>query len=205
MNSPLVDFISGAVAHRRKYGGGKGQMIAKAAGIKPGIYPSVLDLTAGLGKDAFVLATLGCAVTLVERNATVFSALQQGMAEAQAYAQENDPALAPILARMHLIQQDGFDYLKSHRPLLQQVIYLDPMFPERKKSAAVKKDMILLQQLVGDDLDSDELLLRCLDAGAHRVVVKRPRIAPCLGEKKPALVFEGKSSRFDVYPLQKLG
>jgi 16S rRNA (guanine1516-N2)-methyltransferase len=204
MPSPRVDFIAGAVAHRRKYGGGKGQMIAKAVGIKPGVYPSVLDLTAGLGKDAFVLATLGCVVTLVERNAIVFSALQKGMEDAQTYAQQEDPALTQILARMHLIQRDSLDYLTSHTPLMQQVIYLDPMFPERKKSAAVKKDMILLQQLVGDDPDSDELFLQAMKAGAHRVVVKRPRIAPCLADQKPSLVFEGNSSRFDVYPLQKL-
>lgn len=200
-----VDFIAGAVAHRRKYGGGKGQMIAKAVGIKPGIYPSVVDLTAGLGKDAFVLATLGCSVTLVERNATVFSALQKGMEEAQFYAQQEDPVLTEILARMQLIHQDAFDYLKSQSPISQQVIYLDPMFPERKKSAAVKKDMILLQQLVGDDLDSNKLLLCSLEAGVRRVVVKRPRIAPWLAEQKPSLVFEGNSSRFDVYPLHKLG
>jgi len=204
MSSPRVDFIAGAVAHRRKYGGGKGQMIAKAVGIKPGVYPSVLDLTAGLGKDAFVLATLGCTVTLVERNPIVFSALQTGMEEARAYAQQEDPALAHILARMQLIEQDSLDYLKSYSPISQQVIYLDPMFPERKKSAAVKKDMILLQQLVGDDPDSDKLFLGAMKAGVHRVVVKRPRIAPCLGEQKPTLVFEGNSSRFDVYPLQTL-
>jgi len=204
MSSPRVDFIAGAVAHRRKYGGGKGQMIAKAVGIKPGVYPSVLDLTAGLGKDAFVLATLGCTVTLVERNTTVFTALQKGMEEAQYYAQEQDPALAHILARMQLIEQDSLDYLKSHSPISQQVIYLDPMFPERKKSAAVKKDMILLQQLVGDDPDSNELFLQAMKAAAHRVVVKRPRIAPCLADQKPTLIFEGNSSRFDVYPLQTL-
>lgn len=201
---PIVDFIGGAVAHRRKYGGGKDQMIAKAVGIKPGIYPSVLDLTAGLGKDAFVLATLGCTVTLVERNPAVFSALQKGMEEAKSYAREQDAVLANILTRMQLIHQDALDYLASQTSLAQQVIYLDPMFPERKKSAAVKKDMLLLQQLVGDDPDSDALLLRSLEAGVRRVVVKRPRIAPWLAKQKPPLAFEGKSSRFDVYPLQKL-
>src|SRR5690606_10700841 len=112
--------------------------------------------------------------------------------------------LALILARMQLLQQDALDYLKSNSPITQQVIYLDPMFPERKKSAAVKKDMILLQQLAGDDPDSDELFLQAMKAEAHRVVVKRPRIAPWLANQKPPLVFEGKSSRYDVYPLQKM-
>ena len=62
-----VDFVEGAVAHRRLFGGGTGQMIAKAVGIQPGIRPSVLDATAGLGKDAFVLASLGCEMSLIER------------------------------------------------------------------------------------------------------------------------------------------
>ena len=62
-----VDFVSGANAHRHKFGGGKGQAIAKAAGLNKGATPSVLDATAGMGKDAFVLASLGCNVTLVER------------------------------------------------------------------------------------------------------------------------------------------
>ena len=64
-----VDFVSGALAHRRKYGGGKGQSIAKAIGIKNYKLPlSILDVTAGLAKDAFVLACLGCTVTMIERH-----------------------------------------------------------------------------------------------------------------------------------------
>src|SRR5690606_31839818 len=62
-----VDFVEGGAAHRRQFGGGSGQMIAKAVGIQPGIRPSVLDATAGLGRDAFVLATLGCDLVLFER------------------------------------------------------------------------------------------------------------------------------------------
>ena len=60
-----VDFVEGAVAHRRLYGGGSGQMIAKAVGVQPGVRPQVLDATAGLGKDAFVLASLGCDMSLI--------------------------------------------------------------------------------------------------------------------------------------------
>ncbi|WP_445775347.1 class I SAM-dependent methyltransferase, partial [Shewanella sp.] len=62
-----VDFVSGAVAHRRKFGGGRGQSIAKAVGLKQGVTPTVVDGTAGLGRDAFVLASLGCKVIMVER------------------------------------------------------------------------------------------------------------------------------------------
>jgi 16S rRNA (guanine1516-N2)-methyltransferase len=105
---------------------------------------------------------------------------------------------------MNLIRVDAVSYLNAHAPIDQQVIYLDPMFPERKKSAAVKKEMIHLQQIVGEDRDSDQLFEAALAAGAHRVVVKRSRHAPHLSGQKPPLVFEGKSCRFDVYPLKRL-
>lgn len=205
MPVPAIDFIAGAVAHRRKFGGGKSQMLAKAAGIKDKLRPSVLDLTAGLGKDAFVLACLGCEVTLVERHSEVFDALTEALDRATSHARMEDAELLAILRRMQVFQGEALEYLRAHQPLSQQVIYLDPMFPERKKSAAVKKEMVLLQELVGDDPDADQLLEASLLSGARRVVVKRPRLAPCLAGRQPSLVFEGKSSRFDVYPLLKLG
>lgn len=199
-----IDFVTGAMAHRRKYGGGKSQLIAKAVGVKTGLFPSVLDLTAGLGRDAFVLAGLGCQVTLVERNPDVFMALSDAYGRALDLAPERDPSLLQILKRMHLVHQNAFDYLASLEVLTHQVVYLDPMFPERKKSAAVKKEMVILQQLVGADEDAFELFDAALKRTPHRIVVKRPRHAPALSAWDPPLVFEGESSRFDVYPYKKL-
>ncbi len=199
-----VDFISGALAHRRKFGGGKSQLIAKAVGIKPKIFPSVLDLTAGLGKDAFVLASLGCQVTLVERHPLVFDALQQGFLTALRHAKQEDPVLLSILQRMTVLNEDGITFLKSPEKIQHQVIYLDPMFPERTKSAAVKKDMVLLQAMVGGDEDSAILFQEALQAPVSRIVVKRPKRAAPLCDTKPSLVFQGQSSRFDVYPKKAL-
>ena len=71
-----VDFVAGAVAHRRLFGGGNGQMIAKAVGIQPGVRPVVVDATAGLGRDAFVLARLGCAIDVYKRQPIIHSLLQ---------------------------------------------------------------------------------------------------------------------------------
>jgi len=199
-----VDFVSGALAHRRKYGGGKSQLIAKAVGIKAKVFPSILDLTAGLGKDAFVLATLGCQVTLLERNPVVFQALHDGLSRALEHARKNDPDLLLILQRMTLLNQDSLEFLSHPENIRHQVIYLDPMFPERKKSAAVKKDMVLLQTIVGEDSDSALLFQKALAADVHRVVVKRPKLAEPLCNSKPSLVFQGQSSRFDVYPKKAL-
>ncbi|WP_192844273.1 class I SAM-dependent methyltransferase, partial [Rodentibacter caecimuris] len=71
LGAVYVDFVGGAMAHRRKFGGGRGEAVAKAVGIKGNELPTVIDATAGLGRDAFVLAAIGCQVRLVERHPVV--------------------------------------------------------------------------------------------------------------------------------------
>lgn len=199
-----AEFTEGAVDHRRKFGGGKGQMIAKAVGIKAGVYPRVLDATAGLGKDSFVLATLGSAVTMIERSPIVHCLLNDGLQRARDYALQ-DPELFGVLQRMQLAQQDSHDYLQSlTADNFPDVIYLDPMFPERHKTADVKKDMAAFHSLVGKDEDADALLPLALAHANYRVVVKRPRKAPLLNNQAPSYQLEGKSSRYDIYTLKKL-
>ena len=199
------DFASGANNHRRRFGGGNGQSIAKAVGVSGKFNPSVLDLTAGLGADGFVLASLGCSVTLVERNPVVYSLLADGLARAAVVAGV-DTVLAGIIDRIHLIEADSGDYLQQL--LLSgsatDVVYLDPMFPERKKSAKVKKEMQAFHSIVGSDADADSLLGLALGMATHRVVVKRPTGAPHLAGSRPSYSLEGKSTRFDIYALKKL-
>jgi 16S rRNA (guanine1516-N2)-methyltransferase len=189
-----ADFARGTAAHRRRFGGGGGQMIARAVGIAPGVRPQVLDATAGLGCDAFVLAGLGCEVTLIERNPLVAALLEDGLRRALA-----DAAAAPAASRMRLREGDALALMRDWAGEAPQVIYLDPMFPRRGKSALVKKEMRLFRPLVGDDDDAPLLLAAALSLAAYRVVVKRPRRAPPLGGMAPAYALEGKSSRFDVY------
>ena len=194
-----VDFISGAVAHRRLFGGGSGQMIAKAVGIAPGIRPTMIDATAGLGRDAFVLAELGCAMTLIERQPLIAALLEDGLQRASA-----DPEVGPIVARMKLLCGNAIELLSAWNDEAPQVIYLDPMFPHRDKSALVKKEMRLFRPLAGDDDDAPALLDAALALATHRVVVKRPRKAPAIAGKPPGYALEGKSSRFDIYPMKSL-
>lgn len=194
-----VDFVEGAVAHRRLFGGGAGQMIAKAVGLQPGVRPTVLDATAGLGRDAFVLAELGCAVTLVERHPLIAALLEDGLRRAAA-----DADVAPIVGRMRLLGADAIATMSGWQGEAPQVIYLDPMFPHRDKSALVKKEMRLFRPLVGDDDDAPALLAAALALASHRVVVKRPRKAPAIAGAKPGYVLEGKSSRYDIYPKKAL-
>lgn len=199
-----AEFTEGAVDHRRKFGGGKGQMIAKAMGIKAGVYPRVLDATAGLGKDSFVLATLGCSVTMIERSPIVHCLLNNGLERARDFALE-DAELGEVLARMQLVKQDSLAHLQSlTADYYPDVIYLDPMFPERNKTADVKKEMAAFHSLVGKDEDADALLPLALAHANYRVVVKRPRKAPLLNDQAPSYQLEGKSSRYDIYTLKKL-
>ena len=194
-----VDFVEGAVAHRRLFGGGTGQMIAKAVGVQPGVRPQVLDATAGLGRDAFVLASLGCSMTLIERQPLNAALLEDGLARARQSAE-----VAPIAAQIRLLQGNAIELLSAWTDEAPQVIYLDPMFPHRDKSALVKKEMRLFRPLVGDDLDAPALLAAALALASHRVVVKRPRKAPCIEGAKPSYVLEGKSSRYDIYAKKAL-
>lgn len=201
----LAEFTQGAVDHRRKFGGGKGQLIAKAVGVKAGCYPHVLDATAGLGKDSFVLASLGCKTTMLERSPVVQILLEDGLNRALDFAQREDPELDALLQRMVLIKQSSHSYLESLSPeFFPDVIYLDPMFPERQKSADVKKEMAAFHSVVGKDDDADSLLPLALSRVNYRVVIKRPRKAPFLNNQSPSYQLEGKSSRYDIYTLKKL-
>ncbi len=198
------DFVDGALAHRRRFGGGRGQAIARAIGMKGGRTLAVADLTAGLGRDGFVLATLGARVWMMERHPVVATLLADGLARAALGAQ-HDPALRAILARLTQVAGDGRGWLgqlaATERP---DVIYLDPMFPERSKSASVKKEMAVLQEIVGADDDAEQLLAEALNCARYRVVVKRPRLAPVLGAVRPGYSLAGKSTRYDIYPLRKI-
>ncbi|MBK8101800.1 MAG: class I SAM-dependent methyltransferase [Cellvibrionales bacterium] len=202
-----VDFVAGASRHRRLHGGGRSQPIAKAVGIKSGnIIPSVLDATAGLGGDAFVLATLGCRVQLCERSPVAHALLDDGIARV---SHCDEQSLREIIERMQLLAVDSKQHMQNllaatavtEKP---DVVFLDPMFPEKRKNAAPKKEMAAFHVLVGADEDADALLPLALQVAQRRVVVKRPRHAPVLAGIKPSLVMDGESTRFDIYALRSM-
>lgn len=195
----FVDFVGGKAGHRRKFGGGKGQNIARAAGLNKSAKPSVVDATGGLGRDGFVLASLGCTVTLIERSPIIAALLNDGLKRAR-----KDAEVGEIAARMLLINGDSKEELEklAAEQTKADVVYLDPMFPHREKSALVKKEMRLFQDLLGNDPDSDQLLEPALKLAEYRVVVKRPKSAPDLNQKAPTYRLEGKACRYDIYALK---
>ncbi|PXZ03348.1 class I SAM-dependent methyltransferase [Gilliamella apicola] len=189
-----VNFVSGAMAHRRQFGGGRGEAIAKAVGVKGNYLPTVVDATAGLGRDAFVLASIGCRVTMFERHPVVAALLADGLDRAY-----QDATIGQLLQKqLNLIYNSSLLGLNSGQEK-PDVVYLDPMFPHRQKSALVKKEMRIFQQLVGSDLDAEELLEPARRLAKKRVVVKRPDYAPFLANQKPTAEIKTKNHRFDIY------
>jgi 16S rRNA (guanine1516-N2)-methyltransferase len=194
-----VDFVSGALAHRQQYGGGRGQPLARAIGLKHGNRPTVLDATAGLARDACILAGLGCSMTLVERSPVLFTLLHDGIRRAIL-----DTSVTDMLCNfMNLVNADARLYLEhSSEEARPEVIYLDPMYPERKKSALVKKDMQILQRLLMEPDDAAQLLGVALAYANKRVVVKRPIHADALAGPAPTTSISSKKTRYDVYVIR---
>lgn len=190
----FVDFVRGKNGYRHARNLTIQQPLAKAVGIKSGFRPSVLDATAGLGGDSFVLACLGCKVLMYERSNILFSLLDDGLTRA---AQE--PSTKEIiLSRMDLQHRDSIHLLQKSGEKFHTV-YLDPMYPHRTKSALNKQEMRVIRDLVGEDEDSDKLLQQALAAAKKRVVVKRPKGAKTLSSTSPSYVVSMKNSRYDIY------
>lgn len=187
-----VDFLSAEMNRRRTQASLRREALARALGLKANTQPKIVDATAGLGRDSFILACLGFEVQMLERSPIVCALLQDGLNRAS-----QDIKIAPIISRLQLIQTDAGSWLKTaERP---DLIYLDPMFPERRKSALVKKNMQFFQEIIDEEEDADALLKIALTCANKRVVVKRPRLAQPLAGTVPTFNLSGSSSRFDIY------
>ena len=193
-----ASFLGGKTEHRRQFGGGKSQLVAKAVGLNQGVVPDVLDASAGLGRDAFVLASLGCKLTMLERSPVIAELLSCALEEARGSVVDE------IVSRMQLISANSSEWLNLQNDAVADVIYLDPMYPHREKSSLVKKEMRLFQTLVGEDLDDEELLSAALKKARYRVVVKRPRKGFAIKGPAPSYQLMGKSCRYDIYSIKSL-
>jgi 16S rRNA (guanine1516-N2)-methyltransferase len=185
-----VDFNQGALGYRLAAERVRHERLVRAAG-KCSDNGLLVDATAGLGRDAALLAQAGWQVSMLERQPVLQALLADGLARS--------PEMA---GQMSLETADSVDWLRAH-PRSAEVVYLDPMFPEREKSAAIRKELLWLQWLCGlDAAESEQALLdAALAAARRRVVVKRPLRAPDLAGRKPASSLTGKTVRFDIYPV----
>ena len=186
-------FIEGPILHRLKYGKGRGQNLAKAVGMKFNKNRNIIDATAGLGYDSFILASLGAKVTLIERSQKMHELLQNGINEGISFGGE----IKKIINRMELLFGDSKDILPKLTP---EVIMIDTMYKERKKTALVKNNMRLVREIVGPDTDYIELLEVALNCAKNRVVLKQPRYAePIKDIKKCSHQIIGKTIRYDIF------
>lgn len=193
----VVDFVGGPVGHRFRSGEGRGQALPKAAGFVRGHTPRIVDATAGLGRDAFLLASLGADVTLIERSADMHAKLAEGLERARA----EGGRYAETVARMTLLLGDSTQLLPTLDP---EVVIVDPMHPPRHNSALVKKEMRLIREIVGTDPDAAELMRVALATASKRVVLKWPlRAEPMEGIRKPSHQILGKNTRYDVFVIPK--
>ena len=187
---------------RLKPGRVRQELLVRAAKVATGrTRPRAVDATAGLGEDALLLTAAGFSVTLYERNPVIAALLRDALARAARTA-----GLADIVARMSLVEGDSTTALakSAETPdLVPDLVYLDPMFPTRQKSAAVKKKFQLLHRLERpcSEHEQEELLRAAFAAQPRKVVVKRPPKAPSLAGTAPSYTIAGKAVRFDCYVL----
>ena len=183
-----VDFLSGVLSYRSQQHLG-GENLIKACRIKGRDHIRVLDGTCGLGTDSFLLHQAGFVVTATEHNPIIQALLADGI---QRYQQLKGPCF-------ELLYQDA-EALMNESTF--EVIYLDPMFPAKAKSAKTKKTMQLFQTIHHEATDqADALLNQALKSQCSRVVIKRPSKSPLLTHYKPTFQVSGKTCRFDVYQI----
>ncbi len=188
----FIDFLDKKIQHRRKQASLRKEMLARALGLKNKSPRKIIDATAGLARDSFILAALGFEVTALERSPIIFALLEDAIQRAN-----YDHETGQILNRLHLIQANAIEWLRH--PQTAEIIYLDPMFPTSKKSALSKQDMRIFHDVLGNDLDANLLLSAALACASERVVVKRPRLAPPIEGITPTFSIAGSSNRFDIY------
>ena len=174
------------------------ELLVRAARIKGAHHPlTAVDATAGLGEDALLLAAAGFEVQLFERNPVIAALLQDALSRAAF-----QPELADAVARMHLTESDSIGYLTALDEA-PDIVLLDPMFPEKRKSAAVKKKLQLLQRLESPCDDETALLDAALATKPRKVIVKRPVKGPFLAGRDPSYSLAGKAVRYDCYTLAR--
>ena len=168
------------------------ELLVRAARVRGVASPTVVDATAGLGEDSLLLAAAGFSVTMFEKDPVIASLLRDALERAS-----NEPQLTKVVSRMRLVEGDSVTGLRE-MGFSPDVVFLDPMFPERTKSAAVKKKFQLLHHLERPCDNEDELLDAALAAHPRKIVIKRPPKGPWLAGVKPSHSLAGKAVRYDV-------
>ena len=178
-----------------------GESLVRAAKLRSALPggPFAVDATAGLGEDSFLLAAAGFRVLMFEKDPVIAALLSDALKRAS-----DDPRLAEIASRMTLVRGDSVAGMRAlgTRP---DIILLDPMFPERRKSGLTKKKMQLLGRLEAPAGSEEQtaLLNAATAASPQRIIIKRPEKGEFLGGIKPLYSIPGSTVRYDciVFPV----
>ena len=163
-----------------------------------------VDATAGFGEDSLLLAAAGYNVELYEYDPVIAALLRDALRRA---AKSSYDALRDAVSRMDLREGDSVSAMRamagSNEP--PDIVLLDHMFPERRKSALVKKKFQLLQQLESpcEGADESELLEAAEAAGPRRIIIKRPLKGPYLAGRRPGYSITGKAVRYDCIVIPR--
>lgn len=182
----FVNFLAKDIQYRAKKVSFKNEALVRALGVKKGDMPIIVDGTGGLGIDSFILTRLGFHIIVLERSPIIYTLLKDGIMRAQL---EN---------HIQLHYADANHWLKTNKS--PDLIYLDPMFPLKNKTALSKREMQIFHDIIDENNDTETLLETALACATRRVVVKRPRLAPAIALAiQPSFNLIGSSCRFDVY------
>ena len=181
---------------------------ARIKGLKAADGPlRAVDATAGLGEDSLLLAAAGYEVELYEYDPVIAALLRDALRRA---SESEHDALREAAGRMRLNEGDSVSAMKSMEaakgsPRQPDIILLDPMFPERQKSALVKKKFQLLQQLESPcaGADESELIYAAEAAGPRRIIIKRPLKGTYLAGRRPSYSITGKAVRYDCIVIPR--
>ena len=185
-----LSFFSPKFLSRVKAASKNTELLARAVGTRQGL--KVLDCTAGLGREGFLLAHLGCDVTLIERSKVIYTLLLDALNWASF-----DPDLKKVVDRISLYQSDAKEYLYRHSSW--DVIYIDPMFPDKKKTSLPKGDMQYLQRFLSKEKNDVSLLKSAFRCKFRRLVVKRPLKTRDKEIRKADRSIQNDKIRFDIY------
>ncbi len=211
LKRPFSLSFDGQLDRRARQGG---ELLWRATGAARPEPPLIIDATAGLCRDAFLLASAGAQVIALEREPLLYQLCAQAL--------ERDES--PAASRVELHQRDALETLSAlgagHPPpelasrassgRAYGVVYLDPMFPSREKSAAVSREAQVLRALTHQPEQSEAqraseerlLLELALSVAYFRVVVKRPIKAAPLPGRPPSAAIKGRAIRYDIYGLR---
>ncbi len=171
-----------------------GEMLIKAAKLKGMDHtPIAVDMTAGLGEDAFLLAGAGCKVIMFEQDEVIASLLEDAIKRGKEIVEIKD-----VMDRMTLIKGDSIEGVKS-LDIIPDIVYLDPMFPQRQKSGLIKKKFQIIHELEKPCSNGSDLLNAAISTKAKKIIVKRPQKGENLVDIKPNYTISGKAIRYDVY------